>query len=125
MTGITPTHRPLVVLAGEKPEAFPGRLQASPVMTLVPAPGQPLSPVLEEPKETQEEPEDLVGATVYHLDGLLSFLMKAARNNWEPPTSQVQLLVRAKPRATTFSRHGLTFRPSGKHGQETSWRVER
>ena len=57
---------------------------------------------------------------VSHLDGLLSFLMKAARNSWELPTSQVQLLVGAKPRGTAFARHGFTFRPAGKHGQETS-----
>ena len=59
------------------------------------------------------------------MDGLLSFLTKAARNSWELPTSQVQLLVGAKPRGSTFSRYGFTFRPAGKHGQETSWRVER
>lgn len=35
-------------------------------------------------------------------------------------TSQVQLLVGAKPRGTTFSRYSFTFRPAGKHGQETS-----
>jgi len=50
---------------------------------------------------------------------------KAARNSWELPTSQVQLLVGAKPRGTSFSRYGFSFRPSGQHGQETSWRVER
>jgi hypothetical protein len=33
--------------------------------------------------------------------------------------------VGAKPRGTTFSRYGFSFRPAGKHGQETSWRVER
>jgi hypothetical protein len=64
-------------------------------------------------------------ASVFYLAGLLSFLMKAARNSWELPTSQVQLLVGAKPRGTTFARYGFTFRPAGKHGQETSWRVER
>ena len=62
---------------------------------------------------------------VSHLDGLLSFLMEAARNSGELPTSQVQLLVGAKPRETAFARYGFTFRPAGKHGQETSWRVER
>ena len=111
--------------SGGKPEAFPGRLQTSPEMALVPAPGQPLPPLLEEPEEDQEAPEELVAAAVSHLDGLLSFLMKAARNSWELPTSQVQLLVGAKPRGTAFARYGFTFRPAGKHGQETSWRVER
>ena len=79
------------------------------------APGPPLPPELEE----------LVGAAVSHLDGLLSFLMKAARNSWELPASQDQLLVGVKPRGTTFARYRFTFRPAGKHGQETSWRVER
>jgi hypothetical protein len=83
---------------------------------------QPLSPVLEEPEEA---PEELVAAAASHLDGLLSFLSKAARNNCELPTSQVQLLVGAKPRGTTIARYGFTFRPAGKHGQETSWKVER
>ena len=113
------------IQSGGKPEAFPGRLQTSPEVALVPAPGQPLPPLLEEPEEDQEAPEELVAAAVSHLDGLLSFLMKAARNSWELPTSQVQLLVGAKPRGTTFARYGFSFRPAGKHGQETSWRVER
>ncbi len=78
---------------------------------------QPLSPVLEEPEDA---PEELVAAAVAPLDGLLPFLTKAARNSWELPTSQVQLLVEAKPRGATFSRYGFTFRPAGKHGQETS-----
>lgn len=110
---------------GEKPDTFPGRLQISPELALVPSPGQPLPPLLEEPEEDQEAPEELVAAAVSHLDGLLSFLAKAARSSWELPTSQVQLLVGAKPRGTTFARYGFTFRPAGKHGQETSWRVER
>jgi hypothetical protein len=66
-----------------------------------------------------------VTAAVSHLDGLLSFLTKAARNSWELPTSQVQLLVGAKPRGNSFSMYGYSFRPSGRHGQETSWWVER
>jgi hypothetical protein len=73
----------------------------------------------------QEAPEELVAATISHLDGLLSYMMKAARNSWELPASRVQLLVVAAPRGATFSRYGLSFRPAGKHGQETSWRVER
>ena len=89
------------------------------------AEGLPLPPVLEEPEADQEAPEELVPAAVSNLDGLLSFLRKAARNSWELPTSQVQLLVGAKHRGTTFARYGFTFRPAGKHGQETSWRVER
>ena len=86
------------------------------------AQGQPLSPVLDEPEEA---PEELVAAALSHLDGLLSFLTKSARNSWELPASQVQLLVGVKPRGTTFARYRFTFRPAGKHGQETSWRVER
>ena len=86
------------------------------------AQGQPLSPVLDEPKEA---PDELVAAAVSHLDGLLSFLTKAARNSWERPTSQVQLLVGAKPRGSSFSRYGFSFRPSGRHGQENGWREER
>lgn len=112
------------IQAGGKPETFPGRLQTSPEMALVPAPSRGLSPG-QEPEEDQEAPEELVAAAVSHLDGLLSFLTKAARNSWELPTSQIQLLVGAKPRGTTFSRYGFSFRPAGKHGQETSWRVER
>ena len=77
------------------------------------------------PVTSTDEQEELVALAVSHLDGLLSFLMKAARNSWELPTSQVQLLVGAKPRGTTFSRYGFSFRPAGKHGQETSWRVGR
>jgi len=113
------------IQGGGKPEVFPGRLQTSPEMVLVPAPGQGISTAVEEPEEDQEAPEELVAAAVSHLDGLLSFLTKAARNSWELPTSQVQLLVGAKPRGATFSRYGFSFRPSGRHGQETSWRVER
>lgn len=84
--------------------------------------GEPLPPLLEEPEEA---PEELVAAAVSHLDGLPSFLLQAARNRWELPTSHVQLLVGAKPRGATFARYGFTFQPAGKHGQETSWRVER
>jgi hypothetical protein len=94
-------------------------------MALVPALGQGISTAVEETEEDQEAPEELVAAPVSHLDGLLSFLTKAARNSWELPTSQVQLLVGAKHRGTTFSRYGFSFRPAGKHGQATSWRVER
>lgn len=113
------------IQAGGKPDVFPGRLQTSPEMALVPALGQGISTAVEESEEDQEVPEELVAATVSHLDGLLSFLTKVARNSWELPTSQVQLLVGAKPRGTAFSRYGFIFRSSGKHGQETSWRVER
>lgn len=67
----------------------------------------------------------LKAAAVSHLDGLLSFLTKAAQGSWEFPTSHLRLLVGAKPRGATSSRYGFTFRPAGKHGQETSWRVER
>jgi len=114
-----------LIQAGGKPDAFPGRLQTSPEMVLVPAPGQAVSTVVVEPEEDEGAPGELMAASVSHLDGLLSFLTKAARNSWELPTSQVQLLVGAKPRGTTFPRYGFTFRPAGKHGQETSWRVER
>lgn len=80
---------------------------------------------VEEAEEDQKAPEQLVAAAASQLDGQHSFLTKAARNSWELPTSQVQLLVGAKPSGTTFSRYGLILRPAGKHGQETSWRVER
>ena len=112
------------IQAGGRPEAFPGRFQTSPEMALVPTPSRGFSPV-EQSEDDQEAPEELVAAAVFHLDGLLSFLTKASRNSWELPTSQVELLVGAKPRGTVFSRYGFTFRPAGKHGQETSWRVER
>ena len=67
----------------------------------------------------------LWAAAVLHLDGLLSFLAKAARLGWELPTSQVHLLLGTKPRGASLERYGFTFRASGKHGQEISWRVER
>ena len=61
-----------------------------------------------------------------HLDGLLSFLTKAARlGGGELPTSQVHFRVGTKPRGASLERYGFTFRASGKHGQETSWREER
>ena len=113
------------IQAGGKPDVFPGRLQTSPERALVPALGQGISTAVEESEEDQEVPEELVAATVSHLDGLLSFLTKVGRNSSKLPTSQVQLLVGAKPRGTAFSRYGFIFRSSGKHGQETSWRVER
>lgn len=69
--------------------------------------------------------EELVAAGISHLDSSLSFLRKAARNSWELPTSQIQLLVVAKPLGAAFSRYGFTFQPAWKCGQETSWRVER
>lgn len=112
------------IQTGGNPEMFPGRLQTSPDLAMVPS-VRPFPASAEEPEEDQEAPEELVAAAVAHLDSLLSFLTKAARNSWELPTSQVQLLVGAKPRGTAFSRYGFTFRPAGKHGQETSWRVER
>ena len=77
------------------------------------------------PVTSTDEQEELRALAVSYLDGLLSCLMKAARNSWEIPPSQIQLVVRAKPRGATFFRCGFTFRPAGKHGQETSWRVER
>ncbi len=64
-------------------------------------------------------------AAVLHIDGLLSFLTKAARLGWELPTSQVHLLVGTKPRRASLERYGFPFRASGKHGQETSWREDR
>lgn len=114
------------IQGGGKPEVFPGRLQTSPDVTMVPSAVRDFpSAVVEEPEDDQEVQEELVAAAVSHLDGLLSFLAKAARNSWELPTSQVQLLVGAKPRGPTFFRYGFSFRPSGRHGQETSWMVER
>jgi hypothetical protein len=117
-----PVHPSLATQAGGKPEFFSRELQISPEMDLVPVPGQPLPPVLEGPEDV---PKELVAAAVDPLDGLLPFLTKAARNRWELPTSQAQLLVGAKARGNTFSRYGFSFWPSGRHGQETSWRVER
>jgi hypothetical protein len=113
------------IQGGGHPEDFPGRLQPPAELALVTSEARAPQVVLEDGEEDQEAPEELVAAAVTHLDGLLSFLTKAARLSWELPTSQVQLLVGAKPRGTTFSRYGFTFRPAGKHGQETSWRVER
>ena len=117
------------IQAGGNPETFPGRLQNHPevdrALALFQPETRPSPAPMEEAEEDQEAPEELVAAAVSHLDGLLSFLTKAARLSWELPTSQVQLLVGAKPRGATFSRYGFTFTQAGKHGQETSWRVER
>lgn len=100
-------------------EAFPERLQISPEVTLVPSSVQDFPSTVEELEEGQEAPEELVAAAVAPIDGLLPSLTKAARNCWELPASQVQLLVGAKPRGSSFSRYGFSFRPSGRHGQET------
>lgn len=62
-------------------------------MALVQVPSRGLPPLEELKEEEQEAPEELVAAAVSYLDGLLSFLTKAARNSWELPTSQDQLLV--------------------------------
>jgi hypothetical protein len=114
------------IQGGGKPEVFPGRLQTSPDVALLPSAVRDFpSTVVEETEEDQESLEELVAGAVSHLDGLLSFLTKAVRNSWELPTSQVQLLVGGKPRGSTFSRYGFSFRPSGRHRQETSWMVER
>jgi Inner membrane component domain len=67
----------------------------------------------------------LVMGLAWWLVGLICALTKAARNSWELPTSQVQPLVVVKPCGATFSKYVFSFRPSRRHGQETSWRVER
>lgn len=100
-------------------EAFPERLQISPEVTLVPSSVRDFPSTVEELEEGQEAPEELVAVAVAPIDGLLPSLTKAARNSWEPPASQVQLLVGAKPRGSSFSRYGFSFRPSVRHGQET------
>ena len=100
-------------------EAFPERLQISPEVTLVPSSVRDFPSTVEELEEGQEAPEELVAAAVAPIDGLLPSLTKAARNSWELPASQVQLLEGAKPRGSSFSRYGFSFRPSGRHGQET------
>jgi hypothetical protein len=118
---------------GGDPDHFPGKLPVPEELALVTSPAQlpqvvretQAPPPVEESEEDQEAPEELVAAAVTHLDGLLSFLTKAARFGWELPTSQVQLLLGAKPRGVSMERYGFTFRAAGKHGQETSWRVER
>ena len=114
---------------GGDPDHFPGKLPPPEELAVVPSlrtlpETTQAQPPLEE-SEDLEAPEELVAAAVTHLDGLLSFLTKAARLGWELPTSQVQLLLGAKPRGASMERYGLTFRAAGKHGQETSWRVER
>ncbi len=112
--------------AGQNPDGFPGKLQEleeaaeSALATTTSQTQLHLEEV-----EDSEPPEEMVAAAVLHLDGLLSFLTKAARLGWELPTSQVQLPVGARPRGSSLERYGFTFRAAGKHGQETSWRVER
>jgi hypothetical protein len=44
-------------------------------------------------------------AAVLHLDGLLSFLTKAARLGWDLPTSQDHILLRTKPRGVSLERY--------------------
>ena len=114
---------------GDDPDRFPGKLQTPEDLAVVPAlrslPEVSQTQLPLEEAEEQEAPEELVAAVVLHLDGLLSFLTKAARLGWELPTSQVQLLLGTKPRGASLERYGFTFRAAGKHGQETSWRVER
>ncbi len=39
--------------------------------------------------------------------------------------SQIQLLVSAKPREATFYWYSFSFKTSVRHGQKTSWGVER
>jgi hypothetical protein len=112
------------VQKGGSPETFPGRLQTSPERSLVPV-DPPAFSVPEGSAAVSALVEGLVASAVQHLDGLLSFLTKASRNRWELPTSQLELLVGARPRGSSFSRYGFTFRAVGRHGQETSWRVER
>ena len=114
---------------GGDPDHFPGKLPPPEELAVVPSlrtlpETTQAQPPLEE-SEDLEAPEELVAAAVTHLDGLLSFLTKAARLGWELPTSQVQLLLGAKPRGASMERYGFTFRAAGKHGQETSWRVSR
>lgn len=117
------------IQSGGDPDRFPGKLQTSEDLAVVPAfrslPEVSQTQLPLEEAEDQEAPEELVAAAVLHLDGLLSFLTKAARLGWELPTSQVQLLLGTKPRGASLERYGFTFRAAGKHGQETSWRVER
>lgn len=114
---------------GGDPDKFPGKLASPEDLAVVPSlrslPGATQTQLPLEEAEDLEAPEELVAAAVSHLDGLLSFLTKAARLGWELPTSQVQLLLGTKPRGASLERYGFTFRAAGRHGQETSWRVER
>lgn len=117
------------IQAGGDADQFPGKLSSPEDLALVPSlrplPGSTQGQLPLEEAEDEEAPEELVAAAVLHLDGLLSFLTKAARLGWELPTSQVHLLLGTKPRGPSLERYGFTFRAAGKHGQETSWRVER
>jgi hypothetical protein len=117
------------IQSGADPDLFPGKLTPPEDLAMVPAlrslPEVTQTQLPLEEAEDQEAPEELVAAAVLHLDGLLSFLTKAARLGWELPTSQVHLLLGTKPRGASLERYGFTFRASGKHGQEISWRVER
>jgi hypothetical protein len=117
------------IQSGGDPDRFPGKLHTSEELAVVPSvrslPDVSQGQLPLEESEDLEAPEELVAAAVLHLDGLLSFLTKAARLGWELPTSQVQLLLGARPRGSSMERYGFTFRAAGKHGQETSWRVER
>jgi hypothetical protein len=117
------------IQGGGDPDHFPGKLPPPEELAVVHSvrtlPEATQTQLHLEEVEDLEAPEELVAAAVSHLDGLLSFLTKAARLGWELPTSQVQLLLGAKPRGAAMERYGFTFRAAGKHGQETSWRVER
>lgn len=126
------------VQAGQKPEDFlasigeqalasagaaASQIVANHARAMTVALGHQQLPLLDEPD--QESPEDLVAAEVEHLDRLLSFLTKAARLSWQLPTSRVELLVGARPRGASLERYGFRFTQVGRHGQESSWRVER
>jgi hypothetical protein len=128
------------VQAGNKPEDFlasigealpsagaPGALTVTQAQALAAAKSHPthLALLSDLPEEAEESPDDLVRAEVEHLDALLSFLTKAARFGWCLPTSRVELLIGGRPRGSAWERYGFVFRAAGKHGQETSWRVER
>jgi hypothetical protein len=67
----------------------------------------------------------LVMGLGWWLAGSIYALTKAARKSRVLPASLVQLLVGGKPQRSTFSRYMFCLRPSERHGQETSWRVER
>ena len=54
----------------------------------------------------------------------LLMLLALASIAGELRTSQIQLLVGAKLQGALFSRYGFSFRPSGRHGQETAASVK-
>lgn len=110
---------------GNDPDAWPGKLDQTGAAPLAaPVPRQLQAPLLE-PEPDRQAPGELVLAELELLERLLAFLDRCAERGWHLSTSQVELLLGARPRGEGFDRHGFRFAPAGQHGREISWSVNR